>query len=221
MNVVAVPRRRPTALRGMAQRYADQHIRRIAKQAVVSVGEKKLWSITAGATMVPASGTILGLSDVTQGTTTSTDVVRIGDQIRPTSLQVRLMLYNTSAASPDSMRVLIVKWHGRFSLNPISMAQLFLATPYDTAVYQTDTGPGRQGLYTILYDKLFSIPILSGVYPCPDSYRSVVINVKTQGTINWAASSATDSTGGYYLVTTTEQGVGAYHGAALMRFNDS
>lgn len=217
------PRRRSKLarqpLKSIRAKVADAHIRKVAKLAIVQQAEHKLWQIGITATVVAVAGTVVGLTDILQGTTTAPDTVRVGDQVRPLRLQVRMYIQNAAAATdPDLVRIMVVKWHGRYGLNPLTMGQLLGQTPYVIANHNVDTGPNRQRLYTILYDKTYDVPVFQG--GSGPQMRPVLIDLKGTGTINWAAASNTDSTGAYYLVACSLNGTATYQATSILDFTD-
>lgn len=218
---MAIVKSRPK--KSNATKAMDAHIRKVAKAAIVQQVEHKLVAYHSAATAIPTTGVILGMTDIPQATTAQTDTLRVGDQVRPLRLKINMMINNTSSTVPDKTRITLIKWHGRFGLDPASFAKLFLGSPYTIAEYNVDTGPNRMRQFTVLHDKWVDNPCitLATTGPTQQGYQLHQIDVKCQGTINWVAASSTDCSGGYYLMCSSWQGLAQYELYSLLTFMDA
>lgn len=208
--------------KSLAFKVTDAHIRSVAKAALKQQSEMKIVAYHSSLTSIPTSGFMLGMTDIPQATTTQTDTVRVGDQVRPQRLQINIMLNNSSATVPDKTRITVIKWHGGFGLDPATFAKVFFGSPYTISQFNYDTGPSRMRKYTILHDKFVDNPTvgLAVASAVNNGYQIHTIDLKCTGTVDYQAASSTDCTGGYYLMMSSWQGVAQFELYSLLTFMD-
>lgn len=89
-------------------------IRKVAKQAVISMSEKKFvdyaFSHSPGTTW-DYNGAITSLTDMTVGTA---DNQRIGDRVRGQKIKLQMSMYANAAAS-STVRVIVFRWKLRYA----------------------------------------------------------------------------------------------------------
>lgn len=208
--------------KSLRAKVSDAHIRAVAKAAIKQQAEQKLTAYHSSLTAAPTSGFILGMTDVPQATTTQTDTVRVGDQIRPMRLQIRMMLNNSSATVPDKTRITVIKWHGGFGTDPATFAKIFFGAPYTISQFNYDTGPSRMRKYTVVHDAFVDNPTvgLAVASAVNNGYQMHNIDIKCTGTVDYQAASSTDCAGGYYLLVSSWQGVAQFELYSLLTFLD-
>jgi len=200
----------------------DAHIRTVAKAAIKQQTEMKLTAYHSSLTNIPTSGYLLGMTDVPQGTTTATDTVRVGDQIRAMRLQINIMLNNSSATVPDKTRITVIKWHGGYGVDPATFAKVFFGAPYTISQLNYDTGPSRMRKYTVVHDSWVDNPTvgLAVASAVNEGYQIRKIDIKCTGTVDYQGGSTTDCSGGYYLMMSSWQGVAQFELYSLLTFMD-
>lgn len=208
--------------KSLRMKATDAHIRAVAKAAIKQQSEMKIVAYHGGPTTIPSAGYLLGLTDIPQATTTQTDTVRVGDQVRPMRLQINLMLNNTSGTVPDKSRITVIKWHGGYGLDPATFAKVFFGAPYTISQFNYDTGPSRMRKYTVVYDKFVDNPQvgLAVSSAVQNGYQIVQIDLKCTGTVDYQAASTTDCAGGYYILMSSWQGVAQFEIYSLLTFMD-
>lgn len=224
-NTIIMPKyQRPRSYKrpmkkSMKAKASDAHIRKIAKAAIVQQVEHKLVPYNLTTVAVPATGYILGLTDVVQSTTQSTDTSRIGDQIRPLRLQVNLVFSNSSTTIPDKVRCMMIKWHEGYTLNPPTFAKVMLGTPYLLAQTTVDLGPDRARQFTVLHDAWIDVPAFTATSRL--RYATHKIDIKCTGSINYVAASTTNCSGGYYLMMASYNSNTDVEAYSTFRFMDA
>jgi len=127
-----------------------------------------------------ASGSVLNLTDVSQGTT---DTTRVGDKIMLNSIELRWLQYIDPALFPTAVdqfyRVIIFKWYDDTTpgagdiLSQVLPPPVGLISPYDH-----DRKVKRKVLYEKTYSCIWNWPLYQTHRT--DQYRKVFINLKSR-----------------------------------------
>ncbi len=123
------------------------------KTAINRRMEKKHVTTTASGTLVDATGDIIAVSGVAQATTAQTDILRVGDNICPYSLEARLNFRRNSANGGDIIRVIFFKWKGDDGDNAPTVADILGST----ATVEHPLAHDSKALYVILSDHVLRL----------------------------------------------------------------
>lgn len=105
---------------------------------------------TINATTISYAGSCICLSEVPQGTVNQTDVVRVGDKIKPKSLEMKLV--TTVADNTNIFRVIVFVWKMNDTTDVPSPGEILAVVSSANAVnspYYHDL----KNQFTILYDQ--------------------------------------------------------------------
>lgn len=187
--------------------------RKQVKQIISSVQEHKIFD-TVNATTVSYAGSVIPLSDIPIGTS---DLGRIGDQIVPTSLEMRFNWF--AADSTNFCRAILFRWMPSFGTDPPAPGDILELVSSTNAV----NSPIRQdtrNYFNVLMDKTWSL-VLSGDTVIKDFRRTMKMAKRK---IQYISNSTTDQTGGIYMLFITDSSLTAHPAINYyfrLRFTDS
>lgn len=85
--------------------------RKYVRKALDEDGEDKHFQINQSSVTISNTPTVVYLSEVTQSAgAAQSDETRIGDEIKPKSLEIRGFMFPSSANNPEIVRLMVVRW---------------------------------------------------------------------------------------------------------------
>lgn len=142
------------------------------------------------ATTVSYSGSVIALTNVPQGTT---NITRIGNEVTPRKLKIRLTA--SCADAYNVVRVLVFRWNQRFSIDPPDPADILELVASTNAVNSALTHDERSA-FKILYDRTV-VMVLS----TSNNTAQIEIDLKLkQKPISYFGTSSSDQLNGYYIM---------------------
>jgi len=161
-------------------------------------GEAK-YLLTTGSTTVTYNGYLYRLSSVPQSAGASSDTTRIGDSIKPTSLQLNYTYYNIGAPGVNpyesDCRVIVFRWLVDDSLSAPTAGLIVNSVGGLNAALSTFNHDQRAN-FEVLYDKMHLISN-STLQPTNQPHR---VNIKVNAKDIQYVAAATNGIGNLYIM---------------------
>jgi hypothetical protein len=195
------PNNRSTARRGSSRSNGKPVTKKQVEAMIKGQQETKFLDIVNSIT-ANYGGTVVALTDLGQGTT---NITRIGNNITVRNLRFRYHL--TCADSYNLVRVIIFRWHERFSLDPPDSSDILELVNSTNAVNAPYTFNERDA-FTILFDKTETLVLSTSVNT---AYVQGVLKVSQQP-VQYFGSSTTDILNGLYFLVISDSSVTTHPG---------
>jgi len=151
------------AYRNRSRKFATEETKKktatkkyVAKQLNTIIESKFFDSQLSAVSTVSWSGEVVDFCTIAQQTTTAPDTARIGDNVFPTSIDIRMVLSYNSTSVYNVMRFILFRWNQMDSTHGVApTAGAVLQYTGDVDAVSSPIINDSRGLSTILYDKTF------------------------------------------------------------------
>lgn len=187
---------------------SDKRIKRVAKRTILRSTETKNHSEydVSPVELTSTELTAVDLTNVGQGDGVSQ---RVGGSISPSSFFFRYNFYAKTSGVGDTIRITLFRWRGESAPTYSDILQLDASAPAKLVSHVTND-KGKKPYFTILYDRIHSVPPYASTYTGQSQHITVRIPASRLAKIKFDTSATTGPNHIYLLATGgTISGTGA------------